>query len=236
MSKLTQLAMARKAAAEAGAREATVTSSTAGLARLAINQANISAPQGVTSPANSQEAQSAIAVGGSKLFQKIAASRSKSAHQKGAVSGGDPGTSSSVGLGGVHETSSPMEVEQHQPVIGSSLFTSTHEPLRKSSLSHTTPNSGKSNSSPSTFFSLLARRPQDELSSSAGDVIRMSKSAWMRRGGDDGAGAGTGSGTGFDPFSKPSPDDVVLQKREGTKLGALGVGSVTKRQKQDVKV
>lgn len=176
MSKLAQLAAARKAAAAGSA----TSNGDGGVAR-----AEPAAPP--TAPA-----------GTSKLAQRMAAAKAAASVKSAAAPESEADHSAPPAAGTQDVEMSPPVEEETSPLFNFASAMST---------SLAVPASG-----PSNFFSLLTARPKDvappPVSSSAGSQIH-----------------------GFDG---PSPDDVVLQKREKTRLGTSGPEEKVEPKKQRV--
>lgn len=65
----------------------------------------------------------------------------------------------------------------------------------------------QSSDAPSAFFDIIAKAPAVGHAMNAVEIIAKQQKK-----------------NAFDPFSEPSPDDIVLQKREGTRLAGAPVG------------
>jgi hypothetical protein len=98
--------------------------------------------------------------------------------------------------------------EQHSPLFSfphalkdNLPRTSSYAPGSNATGNKTVTETSTGNTGPSVFFSLLTAKPKDPLV--APDTARID---------------GFATGGEHNPFSEPSPDDLVLKAREGTKF------------------
>ena len=208
MSKLAQLAAARRAAAA----ESVTAGSTPTKPQASVEQVVPAAP--------TVASESDVAKPLSKLAQRVAAAKAAKAEADAkaavaAVAAGQVSSPSEMPVtdeGAAGQSSSGMQIddEEEQPSPLFSFPNALKENLPPSTAAGPSPLAiartaemakPAGPNGPSVFFSLLTARPKDALV--APDTTRHDESV------------ATGK---HNPFSEPSPDDLVIRAREGTKF------------------
>ena len=207
MSKLAQLAAARRTASQVPS-EATAAPATEPEQVENLNAETQSTASAISEPAKPL----------SKLAQRVAAAKAAKAEADAKAAQGQPVTTISSGTAVVQEDhpSEPMQVDEAEAEEETSpLFTlptsfnaglSTKSPGLDTFAMAVEPSAKSSGqpTGPSIFFSILTARPREPLvaphSSEAQSVTPASPAK--------------------NPFNEPSPDDLILSAREGTKFAA----------------
>lgn len=204
MSKLAQLAAARRAAAAGSSANHPASP----IAQTKVEEVTKSTPS-MLEPETAKPL--------SKLAQRVAAAKAAKAEADAKAAAGamenppqgEVPSSDSVSKG---QDGAGMQVDEpeEQP---SPLFsfphalkdnlprTSSYAPGSNATGNKTVTETSTGNTGPSVFFSLLTAKPKDPLV--APDTARID---------------GFATGGEHNPFSEPSPDDLVLKAREGTKF------------------
>lgn len=206
MSKLAQLAAARRAASQVPP----VASAAPATALEQVETLKLETP----SPNPGLQAEPAKPL--SKLAQRVAAAKAAKAEADAKAAQGQSVTTTSNGSALVQEARSeePMQVDEAEKEEETSplftLPTSLQEGLSAKSPGldtfamdvETTPKSNGQPTGPSVFFSILTARPRDPLVAPQSSEAQTASLATPAN----------------NPFNDPSPDDLILSAREGTRF------------------